>query len=157
MSKEIERKFLVRSDEFKELSFKKSYLKQGYLNSDKNRAVRVRITDETAFLTIKGKSNASGTTRFEWEREISIAEATQLMALCEPGIIEKNRFYHHYKDHVFEVDEFLGNHQGLVLAEVELNDENEAFEKPNYLGEEVTGDERYYNSNLSKNSSKFWA
>ena len=157
MPKEIERKFLVESDEFKSLSFKKTYLKQGYLNSDKNRAVRVRITDEAAFLTIKGKSNESGTTRFEWEHEISQIEANQLMALCEPGIIEKNRFYHHVGDHVFEVDEFLGNHKGLVLAEVELNHETEAFEKPNYLGTEVTGDGRYYNSNLSKNLSKFWA
>ena len=157
MPKEIERKFLVESDEFKELSFKKTYLKQGYLNSDKNRAVRVRITSDTAFLTIKGKSNESGTTRFEWEKEISISEATQLIELCEPGIIEKNRFYHQFGDHVFEIDEFLGNHEGLVLAEVELHHEDEAFEKPNYLGEEVTGDDRYYNSNLSKNSSKFWA
>ncbi len=157
MPKEIERKFLVESDEFKELSFKKVYLKQGYLNSDKNRAVRVRITNDAAFLTIKGKSNESGTTRFEWEKEISISEASQLMALCEPGIIEKNRFYHEFGNHVFEVDEFLGNHEGLVLAEVELQDENEPFEKPKYLGREVTGDDRYYNSNLSKNSSKFWA
>jgi len=157
MPKEIERKFLVVNDKFKELSFQKTYLKQGYINSDKSRSVRIRITDDTAFLTIKGNSNVSGTTRFEWEKEISVAEATQLMDLCEPGIIEKNRFYHQCGDHVFEVDEFLGNHQGLIIAEVELNDENEVFEKPPYLGKEVTGDDRYYNSNLSKDHSKFWA
>jgi CYTH domain-containing protein len=157
MPKEIERKFLVVSDEFKKMSFNKTYLKQGYLNSDKNRAVRVRITEDSAFLTIKGKSSESGTTRFEWETKISREEALQLIELCEPGIIEKNRYYHRFGNHLFEVDEFLGIHQGLVLAEVELKDENEVFEKPNYLGKEVTGDERFYNSNLSKNSSKFWA
>ncbi len=151
MMKEIERKFLVIGNTFKNLSFKKIYMKQGYLNSDKDRAVRVRITEDTAFLTIKGSSNLSGTTRFEWEEEISINEATQLMKLCEPGIIEKNRFYHRVGSHVFEIDEFLGKHRGLVLAEVELNHEKEIFEIPIYLGKEVTGNKEYYNSFLSKN------
>lgn len=156
MSKEIERKFLVKSDEFKSLSFKRRYIKQGYLNSDKNRAVRIRITDDAAFLTIKGASNETGTTRFEWEKEISLEDATQLMELCEPGIIEKNRYYHQVGSHTFEVDEFLGDNKGLVLAEVELTDENELYEKPTYLGKEVTGNIQYYNSNLSKNPFKFW-
>jgi CYTH domain-containing protein len=150
MAKEIERKFLVIDNAFKDLSFKRTYIKQGYLNSDKNRTVRVRITENTAFLTIKGGSNLSGTTRFEWEKEISILEATQLMKLCEPGIIEKNRFYHRVGSHIFEIDEFLGMHLGLVLAEVELDHEEENFETPFYLGEEVTGNKQYYNSFLSK-------
>lgn len=157
MPKEIERKFLVVSDEFKKLSSKKTYLKQGYLNSDKSRSVRVRITDDAAFLTIKGKSSVSGTTRFEWETKISREEALQLLDLCEPGIIEKNRYYHEYGNHLFEVDEFLGHLQGLIIAEVELTDENEFFPRPEYLGKEVTGDPRYYNSNLLKDDSKFWA
>ena len=157
MGREIERKFLVHSKEYKKLSFNVKYLKQGYLNSDKNRAVRVRITDDAAFLTIKGTSNDSGTTRFEWEKEILIEDAKELMKLCESGVIEKNRFYHKVGDHTFEIDEFLGDNEGLVVAEVELSNEKEFFEKPEYLGIEVTGEEKYYNSSLSKNPFKNWA
>lgn len=157
MGIEIERKFLIVNEDFKELSFQKKYIKQGYLNSDKNRAVRIRITDDAAFLTIKGISNTSGATRFEWEKEIPLEEAKELMLLCEPGIIEKYRYYHRVNHHIFEIDEFFGENEGLLLAEIELSSENENFTHPSYLGKEVTGDEKYYNSFLSKNPFKNWA
>ena len=157
MSVEIERKFLVINSDFKKLSSQKKYIKQGFLNSDKNRVVRIRIIDDTAFLTIKGIFNSSGTTRFEWEKEITVDEAQKLMVLCEPGIIEKHRYYHKLGKHIFEIDVFLGANNGLVLAEVELANEKDIFEVPSYLGEEVTGQEKYYNSNLSKNPFQKWA
>lgn len=156
MNLEIERKFLVLNNSFKEAAYQKNYIKQGFLNSDKERVVRVRIKDDKAYLTIKGKSNASGTTRFEWEKEISTEEANQLFNLCEPGIIEKYRYLVKIGKHVFEVDEFFGDNEGLLIAEVELSSENEAFNKPTWLGKEVTGDIKYYNSNLSKLPFKNW-
>ena len=156
MGLEIERKFLVKDTSFKQESFKKVYLKQGFLNSDRRRIVRIRITDESAYLTVKGISNASGTTRFEWEKEISKTDAEELMLLCEPGIIEKYRHYIRLGKHIFEVDEFLGENEGLILAEVELSSENEVFETPSFLGIEVTGNEKYYNSNLSKKPFQYW-
>ncbi len=156
MSLEIERKFLVKNDDFKNQFYQKKALKQGYLNSDKNRTVRIRIADDTAFITIKGKSNSSGTTRFEWEKEIDKTEAEHLLLLCEPSIIDKTRFYIKSENHIFEVDEFYGDNQGLIVAEVELNSENEFFKKPLWLGKEVTGDKRYYNSSLSKVPFKSW-
>lgn len=157
MGIEIERKFLVKNTDFKGLSFQKKYIKQGFLNSDKERVVRIRITDDTAFLTVKGVSNKSGTSRFEWEKEISKEEAQDLMLLCEPGIIEKYRYLHQVENHVFEIDVFLGTNEGLILAEVEISNEDEQFISPSYLGDEVTGQEKYYNSNLSKNPFKNWA
>ena len=157
MSLEIERKFLVKNDSFKKEAHQKIYIKQGFLNSDKNRVVRIRISDDTAFLTVKGKSNKSGTTRFEWEKEISVKEAEDLFKLCEPGIIEKHRFLVQKGNHVFEVDEFLGDNIGLIVAEVELSNENDFFEIPSWLGNEVTGEEKYYNSNISKHPFKNWA
>ena len=156
MGLEIERKFLVISEEFKKLSSRVSHIKQGYLNSDKNRTVRVRIHDKSAFLTIKGISDVSGTTRFEWEKEISYEEATELIKLCEHSMIEKRRYYHNNGDHLYEVDEFLGENKGLVLAEIELKDVDEEFKKPTYLGDEVTGTRSYYNAYLSKNPYKNW-
>lgn len=156
MSLEIERKFLVTNTDFKNDSFQKKQLKQGYLNSDKNRTVRVRIADKMAFLTIKGKSNATGTTRFEWEKEIELKEAEQLLLLCEPSIIEKTRYFIKSDNYVFEVDVFLGDNKGLILAEIELNSENDTFKKPSWLGKEVTGNKNYYNSNLSKLPFKDW-
>ncbi|MCI2228569.1 CYTH domain-containing protein [Polaribacter sp. MSW13] len=156
MSVEIERKFLVKNDGFKQDCYQQKQLKQGYLNSDKNRTVRVRIADEKAFITIKGKSNESGTTRFEWEKEIDKTEAEQLLSLCEPDIIDKTRYLVKKGKHVFEVDVFYGENQGLILAEVELSSENEEFKKPEWLGKEITGDLKYYNSSLSKNSFKNW-
>ena len=109
-----------------------------------------------AFLTIKGVSDASGTTRFEWEKEIDLKDAKELMILCENGIIEKNRFYHNLGNHIIEIDEFLGNNKGLVIAEIELKNKNETFLKPNYLGIEVTNDKKYYNSSLCLNPFKNW-
>jgi adenylate cyclase len=156
MSLEIERKFLIKNLDFKTESFEKKYLKQGYLNTDKNRTVRIRIADEKAFITIKGKSNKAGTTRFEWEKEIPFSEAEELLLLCEPCIIEKHRYLIKKGTHTFEVDVFLGNNQGLIVAEIELNSENETFEKPTWLGNEVTGELKYYNSSISKLPFKNW-
>ena len=149
---EIERKFLVTSDEFKTQAFSKNPIAQGYLNSNPERTVRIRIKGESGFLTIKG----IGTTRFEWETEISLAEARPLLKLCEEGIINKIRYNVQVGKHVYEVDEFQDDNHGLVVAEVELKSEDEAFEKPSWLGKEVTNDERYYNTYLSKKYFKTW-
>jgi adenylate cyclase len=153
---EIERKFLVSSDAFKNDALRKNHIAQGYLNSAPDRAVRVRIKGDTGYLTIKGKSNETGLSRFEWEKEIPLADAKALLLLCEKGIIEKNRYEVPVGKHLFEVDEFFGENEGLLLAEVELQSESEFFEKPHWLGEEVTQDQRYYNSYLSKNSFTSW-
>jgi adenylate cyclase len=153
---EIERKFLVTSDAFKHDFVRKNYIAQGYLNSTPERTVRVRIKGDTGYLTIKGKSNETGLSRFEWEKEIALAEAKALLLLCEKGIIEKNRYEVKVGEHLFEVDEFFGENEGLLIAEVELQSESENFEKPNWLGKEVTQDQRYYNSNLSKNPFLNW-
>lgn len=153
---EIERKFLVNSTEFIQESSLQNRIVQGYLNSDPSRTVRVRIKGEKGFLTIKGKGNASGTTRFEWEKEIAVAEAELLLQLCEKGIIDKIRYEIPIGKHTFEVDVFSGENQGLIIAEVELSSENEFFEKPHWLGMEVTGDKRYYNSYLSENPFATW-
>ena len=157
MSFEIERKFLVKSKDYQRESHKKFYVKQGFLNTNKHRTVRIRISDKNAFLTIKGVSDKSGVSRFEWEKEIPVKEAKQLLLLCEKGIIEKNRYLIKYGNHIFEVDEFLGKNEGLVIAEIELSNENEGFEKPNWLGKEVTGDVKYYNSQLSKKPFTNWS
>jgi adenylate cyclase len=150
MNIEIERKFLVKNLSYKSESFEKKYIKQGYLNSDKHRTVRIRVSNNTGFITIKGKSNKNGTSRFEWEKEIPITEAEELLLLCEPTIIEKTRYLIKVGDHIFEVDEFAGDNSGLVVAEIELNSEDEVFEKPNWLSKEVTGNLKYYNSSISK-------
>lgn len=153
---EIERKFLVTSDAFKKESFKDTCVRQGFLNTHPERTVRVRIMDNKAFLTVKGKSNALGTIRTEWEMEILVVDADQLLKLCEEGIIEKRRYEIKKGDHIFEVDEFFGNNEGLTIAEIELNHEEESFEKPEWLGQEVTGELKYYNSFLSKEPYKDW-
>jgi adenylate cyclase len=153
---EIERKFLVSSDAFKNDALRKNHIAQGYLNSTPERTVRVRIKGDTGYLTIKGKSNETGLSRFEWEKEIPLEEAKALLLLCEKGIIEKNRYEVPVGKHLFEVDEFFGENEGLLLAEVELQSESEFFEKPHWLGDEVTQDQRYYNSYLSKNSFTSW-
>ena len=153
---EIERKFLVRSDGFKTQTSKKSRIIQGFLNTHPERTVRIRISGDQAFLTIKGKSSKNGLTRFEWEKEIPVVEAEELMKLCEPGIIEKSRYLLEIKNHTFEIDEFHGDNQGLIVAEIELQSENDTFDKPEWLGEEVTGDVRYYNSQLSKKPFSNW-
>ncbi|MGH1385001.1 CYTH domain-containing protein [Kordia sp.] len=153
---EIERKFLVNSLKFKKEARSSFQIAQGFLNTHAERTVRVRIKGNQGFLTIKGKSNESGTSRFEWETEISVAEAKELLHLCEKGIIEKIRYNIPYGNHIFEVDEFFGENEGLIVAEVELQHENETFQKPDWLGEEVTGQTNYYNSQLSKKPYKTW-
>lgn len=153
---EIERKFLVKSDEFKDQSRKKTLFIQAYLNTHPERTIRIRISDDRAFMTIKGKSSENGLSRFEWEKEIDINEARELLKICEPGKIEKYRYEVDFGDHTYEVDEFLDDNNGLVLAEVELQDENESFRRPAWLGTEVTGDLKYYNSNLINKPYKNW-
>lgn len=153
---EIERKFLVTSEDFKNEAFTQNRIAQGYLNSIPERTVRVRIKGDKGFLTIKGASNESGISRFEWEKEIPFDEAQKLLLLCEKGIIDKTRFEVKVGTHVFEVDEFYGENKGLTVAEIELGSETETFEKPNWLGKEVTNDNRYYNSYLTKNPFSNW-
>ncbi|TPN83923.1 CYTH domain-containing protein [Aquimarina algicola] len=153
---EIERKFLVTSDNFKKEAQKSTRIIQGFLNTDPERTVRIRIKGEQAFITVKGIGNASGTSRFEWEKSIPVEDAEALIKLCEPGIIKKTRFEIRLGDHTYEVDEFAGTNQGLVLAEIELSTENESFLKPDWLGQEVTGISKYYNSQLSKKPFKLW-
>lgn len=155
MAQEIERKFLVKG-EFKANAFESIQITQGYLSSIAERAVRVRIKGEQGYITIKGKGNASGASRYEWEKEIPLEEAKELLELCEPGAIDKTRFLIKSGVHTFEVDEFYGNNKGLIIAEIELNTENESFIKPEWLGQEVTGDHRYYNSMLVKHPFKDW-
>jgi len=153
---EIERKFLVTSDAFKKEAFRQNRIKQGYLSSIPERTVRVRIKGSKAFLTIKGVSNEAGLSRFEWEKEIAVDEAEKLLLLCEKGIIDKTRFEVKKSNHIVEIDEFYGDNEGLILAEIELKSELETFERPIWLGKEVTNDKRYYNSYLSNNPYKYW-
>ena len=147
MPQEIERKFLV-AGEYKPQAYAHSRIVQGYISSVRGRTVRVRIRDGRGFLTIKGASNESGTSRYEWEKEI--------LKLCEPGIIDKTRYLVRSGQHVFEVDEFYGENEGLTVAEVELSSEDEPFVKPAFIGREVTGDVRYYNSQLMKHPFTTW-
>lgn len=153
---EIERKFLVKSDAFLKLFKTQNRIVQGYLSSMPERTVRVRIKGEKGFLTIKGKSNESGLSRMEWEKEIDVKEAELLLQICESGVIDKVRYEIEVGKHTIEVDVFEGENKGLILAEIELQTENELFEKPEWLGKEVTGDERYYNAYLNKKPFKHW-
>ena len=153
---EIERKFLVKDGRYKELAFASSRIRQGYICSGHGRTVRVRIRDAHGYLTIKGPSTNGGLSRYEFEKEITLDEAEHLMALCEPGPIDKTRYLVTSGAHTFEVDEFYGENEGLVIAEVELGSEDEPYEKPDFIGEEVTGDKRYYNSHLRVNPYSLW-
>lgn len=155
MGLEIERKFLVKGD-FKQYAYKHEPIVQGYLSSIPERIVRVRIKGEKAYITIKGLSNASGLSRYEWEKEIPADDARDLLKLCEPGVIDKVRYYIKADRYTFEVDEFHGDNEGLVMAEIELSDEADIFEKPDWLGNEVTSDERYYNAYLTRNPYTKW-
>jgi adenylate cyclase len=155
MSYEIERKFLINGD-FRHFVRKSLPITQGYLSSVPERTVRVRIQGDKAFLTIKGNGNIIGSTRFEWEKVISVEDAQDLLLLCEPGVIEKIRHLVPAGEFTFEVDEFLGDNVGLLVAEIELPTEDTLFEHPVWLGEEVTGDVRYYNAYLSKHPSTKW-
>jgi adenylate cyclase len=153
---EIERKFLVTSEAFKKEAFAQNRIAQGYLSAVPERTVRVRIKGDKGFLTIKGSSNESGLSRFEWEKEIPVDEATALLKLCEKSIIDKTRYEVKIGNHIFEVDEFYGENEGLIIAEIELESETETFEKPIWVGKEVTNDNRYYNASLSKNPFENW-
>tara|TARA_B100000508_G_C11430240_1_gene262963 strand:+ start:510 stop:980 length:471 start_codon:yes stop_codon:yes gene_type:complete len=156
MAQEIERKFLVKSDDFKKESFKKSKIVQGFLSTVPERTVRIRIKDNQGFITIKGIGNKSGTSRYEWEKEIPVKDAIDLLEISEPGVIDKTRFNVKSGSHIFEVDEFYGENEGLIVAEIELSSEDEDFVKPTWLGNEVTGEVKYYNAMLMKNPFKNW-
>ena len=155
---EIERKFLVEGDDYKQLSHQNFRIKQGYICSGHGRTVRVRRRNQQAFLTIKGPSADGGLSRYEFEKEITPEEGHQLLRLCEPGIIDKTRYLVKSADgsHTFEVDEFHGDNDGLVIAEVELGSADEPFTKPDFIGREVTGDRRFYNSHLRRNPYRLW-
>lgn len=153
---EIERKFLVKKDkDYKSRAISCSHIKQGYIAA-KGTTVRIRIRDDKGYITIKGPSMNGGLSRYEFEKEISLEEAEQLMRLCEPPVIDKHRYLVEYAGHTFEIDEFHGDNEGLVMAEVELSHEEEAFEKPDFIGPEVTGDRRFYNSHLRINPFTIW-
>lgn len=155
---EIERKFLVKKAgrPYKEQAYACSRITQGYICSERGRTVRVRIRDKRGYLTIKGPSDESGTTRYEFEKEITLDEAKHLIKLCEPGLIDKTRYLVKSGNHTFEVDEFYGENDGLVIAEVELQSEDEPFTKPDFIAEEVTGDRRFYNSSLRARPFSLW-
>ena len=155
MAQEIERKFLVKG-EFKPFAQQQTRITQGYISSVPERTVRVRINGNKGFITVKGIGNASGASRYEWEKEIPIPEVEELLKICEPGVIDKTRYLIKAEDHTFEVDEFHGDNQGLFIAEIELSKEDEEFEKPPWLGEEVTGDLKYYNVMLIRNPYTKW-
>jgi len=156
MPQEIERKFLVTDDSYKRLAVSHSHIMQGYICSGKGKIVRIRIRDDKGYLTIKGASDAAGLSRYEWEKEISLEDARDLMKLCEPGVIDKIRYLVPSGKHTFEVDEFFGDNEGLEMAEVELAYEEEPYVKPSFIGKEVTGDRRYYNSHLRLNPFCMW-
>ena len=154
MGKEIERKFLIKGDAWRSLAEGTKY-RQGYLNSAEERVVRVRTIDDKGFLTIKGIT--TGVTRMEFEYEIPASDAdTMLDDLCERYLIEKKRYKIDYRGFTWEVDEFLGENQGLIVAEVELESEDQSYEKPEWISEEVTGDPKYFNSNLVQNPYLKW-
>jgi adenylate cyclase len=154
---EIERKFLVKGD-YKHLVTKSTKIVQGFLSSVPERTVRVRVKADKAYLTIKGIGNKTGISRYEFEKEISLTDAKDLLAICEKGIIDKTRYIIPTSNNLFfEVDEFYGDNKGLIIAEIELPTEDAIFEKPDWLGEEVTGIVKYYNSAISKNPFKNWS
>ena len=157
MAQEIERKFLVKDCSYKELAYNHTHIAQGYIASGNGRTVRVRIRDDKAYLTIKGPSADGGLSRYEFETEISLADAKDLMLICQPGVVSKTRWLVRTGDaHVFEVDEFEGDNDGLVMAEVELRRADEPYEKPDFIGREVTGDRRFYNTHLRTYPFKLW-
>ena len=154
MAREIERKFLVTADSYRELA-QGTHYRQGYLNSQKERVVRIRTIDDQGFITVKGITK--GATRLEYEYEISVSDANEMLnELCEQPIIEKHRYKIPMDGFVWEIDEFHGENEGLTVAEIELESEDQEYPKPDWIGEEVTGDARYYNSNLIANPYKNW-
>lgn len=153
MGVEIERKFLIKGD-FKSQATSSSHIMQGYICRDSGRTVRIRIRDEKAYITIKGPVN--GITRFEWEKEIDMDDAQELILLSIGPVIDKTRWLVPFEGHTFEVDEFHGDNEGLIVAEVELKSADESVIFPQWIGEEVTGDKRYYNSCLTRNPFNTW-
>lgn len=153
MAQEIERKFLVKGD-YKSLATSSVRITQGYLSSIPERTVRVRIKGDSGYITVKGAGDAGGISRFEWEKQIPVAEVEDLLKICEPGVIDKTRYLIPVGRHIYEVDEFHGDNEGLVIAEIELSFADEAFDKPQWLGEEVTGNPNFYNAMLVKNPFK---
>lgn len=156
MSLEIERKFLVLDGSYRTEAYRSDRIKQGYLCRQNGNSVRVRIRNGKGTLTIKGPSLNGGLSRYEWEKEIPLEEAEELMLLCGDSLIDKSRYLVKCGKHVYEVDEFYGDNEGLVVAEIELEDEEEKFEKPAFIGKEVTGDKKYYNSHLTRFPYKYW-
>ena len=156
MPQEIERKFLVVNDSYKTMAYAKTHITQGYLTKGRRRSVRIRIRDDKGYITVKGPSSAGGMSRYEWEKEIPLQEARDLMALCAPELIDKYRYLVKCGRHVFEVDEFHGGNEGLIMAEVELKAEHEPYVKPSFIGKEVTGDRRFYNAYLSTHPFSAW-
>ena len=156
MAIEIERKFLVTSTAYKKAAYNFYDMVQGYIAHEKGNSVRVRITNTEAVMTIKGPSDSKGMSRYEWNHQIPVEDAKELLKLSQGGVIEKRRYLVHSGPHVFEIDEFYGDNEGLVIAEVELQSENKTFEKPSFVGKEVTGDRRYYNAYLTTNPYKSW-
>ena len=153
---EIERKFMVRGEDYKLRAYASDRIKQGYICSGHGRTVRVRIRGDRGYLTIKGPSTNGGMSRYEFEKEITLTEAEELFKICEPGVIDKTRYLVKSGNHTFEVDEFYGDNEGLVMAEVELQSEDEPFEKPDFIGKEVTGDRRFYNGHLRQSPFLVW-
>ncbi len=156
MAIEIERKFIVTNDGYKAQAFQSDRIAQGYICREGGNSARVRVRGNKGYITIKGPSPDGGLSRFEWEKEIPVAEALELLKLCHDGIIDKIRHLVKCGEHIFEVDEFFGDNEGLVVAEVELGYTYEEFEKPDFIGQEVTGDKRYYNSRLTRFPYKNW-
>ncbi len=156
MNIEIERKFLVKDESYKAEATESHRLVQGYICKESGRTVRVRLWDDKGYLTIKGAGSASGMSRYEWEKEISAEDAEELFMLCISGIIDKTRYIVPVDGKIFEVDEFHGENDGLAMAEIELESEEEHFTRPEWLGGEVTGDRRYYNSMLSVHPYSEW-
>ena len=155
MQIETERKFLVKDDGYKAQAVESHRIRQGYIAHDMGRSVRVRILDDKGILTVKGPFVGLGS-RPEWEKEISLQEAEDLFRLCKPGSIDKTRWIVPAGERKFEVDEFHGDNEGLVMAEIELKSQDEAFGRPSWLGDEVTGDPRFYNGYLARNPFKNW-
>jgi len=155
MGLEIERKFLIKGD-YKKHAVKSLTIKQGYISTVHGITVRVRLKDKKGYLTIKGSTGESGLSRYEWEKEIAYEEADELLRLCDSGIIDKTRYIIPAGNYTWEVDEFHGENEGLFIAEIELKSESDTFSVPDWLGQEVTGDLRYYNSYIAKNPFTRW-
>lgn len=157
MSLEIERKFLVTDDSYKQQAFSCDRIAQGYVCRQGGNSTRVRVRGDKGYITIKGPSLDGGLSRYEWEKEIPVNEAWELMRLCSGIIIDKHRYLVKCGNHVYEIDEFHGDNEGLTVAEVELQSVDEPFERPSFIGAEVTGDAKYYNGHLSRFPYKYWS